>query len=178
LSASPARGPHGGRRPVDVFDVKADAEAILAALGAPAKASVQRARAGWWHPGRSGQIGLGPKVVLAAFGEVHPKILRALDVKGPAVAFTLFPERIPAPKARAVARPALVLSDLQAVERDFAFLLDAGVEAANVVNAAAGADRALIEETCASSTSSPAARWARARSRSRSRSGSSPPRRR
>jgi phenylalanyl-tRNA synthetase beta chain len=146
VGQSGPRMPHGGRRPVDVFDVKADAEAILAALGAPAKASVLRGAPGWWHPGRSGQIGLGPKVVLAAFGEVHPRILRALDVKGPAVAFTLFPERIPAPKARAVARPALVLSDLQAVERDFAFLLDAGVEAVNVVNAAAGADRALIEE--------------------------------
>jgi len=133
------------RRPVDVFDAKADAEAILAALGAPAKAMIQRNLPAWWHPGRSGQISLGPKVVLAAFGEIHPKILRTLDVKGPAVAFTLFPERIPAPKARAVSRPALALSDLQAVERDFAFLLDLGVEAANVVNAAAGADRSLIE---------------------------------
>ena len=141
-----SRSPHGGRRAVDVFDVKADAEAVLAALGAPAKATVLRGAPGWWHPGRSGQIGLGPKVVLAAFGEVHPRILRALDVKGPAVAFTLLPERIPAPKARAVARPALILSDLQAVERDFAFLLEAGVEAAAVVNAAAGADKALITE--------------------------------
>jgi phenylalanyl-tRNA synthetase beta chain len=146
VGQSAPRNPYGTRRAVDVFDAKADAEAILSALGAPAKAMIQRNAPGWWHPGRSGQISLGPKVVLAAFGEVHPKILRAFDVKGPAVAFTVFPERIPAPKARAVARPALVLSDLQAVERDFAFVLDAGVEAVNVVNAAAGADRALIEE--------------------------------
>jgi phenylalanyl-tRNA synthetase beta chain len=146
VGQSAPRNPYGTRRAVDAFDAKADAEAILAALGAPAKAMIQRGAPGWWHPGRSGQISLGPKVVLAAFGEVHPKILRAFDVKGPAVAFTVFPERIPAPKARAVARPALVLSDLQAVERDFAFLLDAGVEAVNVVNAAAGADRALIED--------------------------------
>jgi phenylalanyl-tRNA synthetase beta chain len=146
VGQSAPRNPYGTRRAVDVFDAKADAEAILAALGAPAKAMIQRNAPGWWHPGRSGQVSLGPKVVLAAFGEVHPKILRAFDVKGPAVAFTVFPERIPAPKARTVARPALVLSDLQAVERDFAFVLDAGVEAVNVVNAAAGADRALIEE--------------------------------
>jgi phenylalanyl-tRNA synthetase beta chain len=143
---SALRNPYGGRRAVDVFDAKADAEAILDALGAPAKAMVQRNAPGWWHPGRSGQISLGPKVVLATFGEVHPRILRTLDVKGPVVAFTLLPERIPAPKSRAVARPALTLSDLQPVERDFAFVLDAGVEASNVVNAAAGADRALIEE--------------------------------
>ena len=146
IGQSAMRNPYGERRPVDVFDAKADAEAILAALGAPAKAMIQRNAPGWWHPGRSGQIGLGPKVVLAAFGEVHPRILREFDVKGPAVAFTLFPDRIPAPKSRAVARPPLVLSDLQAVERDFAFVLDAGVEAVNVVNAAAGADRTLIED--------------------------------
>jgi phenylalanyl-tRNA synthetase beta chain len=146
VGQSALRNPHGGRRPADVFDAKADAEAVLGALGAPAKATIQRNAPGWWHPGRSGQIGLGPKVILATFGEVHPKVLRALDVKGPAVAFTLFPERIPAPKARSVARPPLVLNDLQAVERDFAFLLDAGVDAASVVNAAAGADKALVEE--------------------------------
>jgi phenylalanyl-tRNA synthetase beta chain len=145
IGHSAPRNSLDARRPVDVFDAKADAEAILAALGAPAKAMIQRNVPAWWHPGRSGQISLGPKVVLAAFGEIHPKILRTLDVKGPAVAFTLFPERIPAPKARAVSRPALALSDLQAVERDFAFVLDLGVEAANVVNAAAGADRSLIE---------------------------------
>ena len=100
VGQSAPRNPYGTRRAVDLFDAKADAEAILAALGAPAKAMIQRGAPGWWHPGRSGQISLGPKVVLAAFGEVHPKILRAFDVKGPAVAFTVFPERIPAPKAR------------------------------------------------------------------------------
>lgn len=146
IGQSTLRNPHGGRRPVDVFDAKADAEAVLAALGAPPKVMIQRTAPGWWHPGRSGHIGLGPKVVLAAYGEVHPRVLRALDVKGPAVAFTLFPERIPAPKTRTVARPALVLNDLQAVERDFAFLLDAEVDAARVVNAAAGADKKLIDE--------------------------------
>jgi phenylalanyl-tRNA synthetase beta chain len=146
IGQSASRSPHGGRRGVDVFDVKADAEAVLGALGAPAKAMIQRNMPGWWHPGRSGQISLGPKVVLAAFGEVHPRILKAFDVKGPAVAFTVFPERIPAPKTRTVARPALALNDLQPVERDFAFVVETGVEAANVVNAAAGADKALIQD--------------------------------
>ncbi|AMY70808.1 phenylalanyl-tRNA synthetase subunit beta [Frigidibacter mobilis] len=68
-----------------------------------------------------------------------------MDVKGPAVAFTLFLEAAPFPKAKTPTRPALVLSGLQAVDRDFAFVVDAGVEALTLVNAAAGADKALIE---------------------------------
>ena len=136
----------GSRRAVDVFDAKADVEAALSAVGAPAKAQVFRNGEGWWHPGRHGQICLGPKKVLATFGELHPKVLDALDIKGPAVAFTLWPAEVPFPKAKSAARPALELRDLQAVERDFAFVVDADVEALTLTNAAAGADKAMIEE--------------------------------
>ena len=144
-----ATGPkdvHGARRAVDVFDARADAEAILAALGAPAKMQFQRGAREWWHPGRSAKLTLGPKITLAAFGELHPKVLRAMDVKGPAVGFAIHIGAIPRPKKSTSTREALAISDLQAVERDFAFVLDAGVEAINVVNAAQGADKALIEE--------------------------------
>ncbi|MCH2165681.1 MAG: phenylalanine--tRNA ligase subunit beta [Marinovum sp.] len=137
---------HGASRPVDVFDVKADAEAVLAAMGAPAKVQIIRGAQGWWHPGRHGKICLGPKKVLGVFGELHPRVLEAMDVKGPAMAFTLWPEAIPMPKVTKTTRSALTLNDLQAVERDFAFVLDAQVAALDVVNAAAGADKALIEE--------------------------------
>ncbi|TRD20721.1 phenylalanine--tRNA ligase subunit beta [Palleronia caenipelagi] len=137
---------HGSARVVDVFDVKADAEAVLAALGAPAKVQIFREGSAWWHPGRHGRICLGPKKTLGTFGEVHPKILREMGVKGPAVALTLWPEEIPAPRNSSTARPALSLSDLQAVERDFAFVLDARVEAQKVIMAAQGADKALIED--------------------------------
>ncbi len=140
------RDVHGGRRPVDVYDARADAEAVLAALGAPEKAQILRGGVGWWHPGRHGRICLGPKKVLGVFGELHPKVLRALDVKGPAVAFTLWPEEVPVKRAGSATRAALTLRDLQAVERDFAFVVDAGVEALTLVNAAAGADKTLIEE--------------------------------
>jgi phenylalanyl-tRNA synthetase beta chain len=136
---------HGESRVVDVFDAKADAEAVLAAVGAPAKVQILRNGAGWWHPGRHGQICLGPKKVLGVFGELHPKVLRAMDVKGPAVAFTVWPAEVPLPRTRSATRPALAISDLQAVERDFAFVVDARVEAMTLVNAAAGADKALIE---------------------------------
>ncbi|MCI5041468.1 MAG: phenylalanine--tRNA ligase subunit beta, partial [Donghicola eburneus] len=137
---------HGASRPVDVYDAKADVEAILSAIGAPAKVQIMRDTAEWFHPGRSGRICLGPKKTLAVFGELHPKVLDAMDVKGPAVAFTIWPAEIPLPRKAATTRAALKVSDLQAVERDFAFVVDANVEALTLVNAAAGADKALIEE--------------------------------
>jgi phenylalanyl-tRNA synthetase beta chain len=130
---------------VDLHDARGDAEAVLAAIGAPAALMVQRAAPEWFHPGRSGVLSLGPKTVLAAFGELHPRVLQALDVRGPAVAFTVWLEALPFPKARTISRPALKVSDFQAVERDFAFVLDAGVEAEAVLKAARAADKALIE---------------------------------
>ena len=136
---------HGARRAVDVYDVKADVEAVLNAIGAPAKAQILRGANDWWHPGRHGKICLGPKKVLAVFGEIHPKILKAMDVKGPAMGFTIWPAEIPFPKNATATRPALAMRDLQAVERDFAFVVDADVEALTLVNAAAGSDKALIE---------------------------------
>ncbi|WP_084863827.1 phenylalanine--tRNA ligase subunit beta [Salibaculum halophilum] len=137
---------HGASRPVDIYDAKADAEAVLAAMGAPAKVQILRGAEGWWHPGRHGMICLGPKKVLGVFGELHPKVLRALDVKGPAVGFTLWPAEIPLPRKAQASRGALHVPDLQPVERDFAFVVDTGVEALTLVNAAAGADKALIED--------------------------------
>ncbi|RYH08195.1 phenylalanine--tRNA ligase subunit beta [Tropicimonas sp. IMCC6043] len=137
---------HGARRPVDLFDAKADIEAVLAAIGAPAKVQVLRTLPDWLHPGRAGAICLGPQKVLGVFGELHPRVLEALDVKGPAVAFSVDLAAVPFPRSKGTSRGALELADLQAVERDFAFVLDAGVEALTVVNAAAGADKALIEE--------------------------------
>ncbi len=136
---------HGERRAVDVYDAKADAEAVLSAIKAPAKAQILRGSPDWWHPGRSGNICLGPKKVMATFGELHPKVLAAMDVKGPAVGFTVFLEEPPFPRNKSATRPALSLRDLQAVERDFAFVVDEGVEALKLVNAAASADVKLIE---------------------------------
>ncbi|WP_109312966.1 phenylalanine--tRNA ligase subunit beta [Ruegeria sp. AU67] len=137
---------HGASRPVDVFDAKADAEAVLTAIGAPAKVQVLRDGDAWWHPGRHGKICLGPKKVLGVFGELHPRVLQAMDIKGPAMAFTIWPEEVPLPRKSGATRAALELRDLQAVERDFAFVVDESVEALTLVNAAAGADKALVED--------------------------------
>ncbi len=145
IGAAAGRDPHGSRRMVDVYDAKADAEAVLAAIGAPARVQITRKAAAWWHPGRSGVVGLGPNM-LATYGEVHPRVLAAMDVKGPAVAFSILIGNVPLPKVKTPTRAALAVSDLQAVERDFAFVVDAGVEAQTLVNAAIGADKALIAD--------------------------------
>ncbi len=145
LGESAPRGPHGERRGVDLYDARADAETALAAIGAPA-AQILRGASDWWHPGRHGMICLGPKRVLGVFGELHPRVLTAMGVKGRAVGFTLFLETVPFPRMASTARAPLTLADLQPVSRDFAFVVDAGVEAQALVQAARGADKALIEE--------------------------------
>jgi len=131
----------------DAFSAKADALALIEALGGPvANLSVWTDAPSWYHPGRSGQLKLGPKTVIARFGELHPKVLAAMDLKAPAAAFEVFVEAIPLPKARATkTKPPLVLSDYPAVERDFAFLLETRVTAGDVVKAAQGADKVLVE---------------------------------
>ncbi|GHA56352.1 phenylalanine--tRNA ligase beta subunit [Amylibacter ulvae] len=138
------RDPHGARRAVDAYDAKADAEAVLNAIGAPEKLMVLRGAREWWHPGRSGKLSLGPKNVMCAFGELHPKVMSEMGVKGPAVAFAVHIANPPFPKQKSTTRPALKISDLQSVDRDFAFVVDTDVEALTLLNAAKGADKALI----------------------------------
>jgi phenylalanyl-tRNA synthetase beta chain len=117
---------------------------VLAALGAPDNLSTQPGAPDWYHPGRSGVLKLGDRV-MAWFGEIHPELVAAADLKGPLVAFEVFVDAPPLPKARPTkARPKLALSAFQPVERDFAFLVDADVEAEKLVRAARSADRALI----------------------------------
>jgi phenylalanyl-tRNA synthetase beta chain len=131
---------------VDAFDAKADALAVLAAAGAPAQAlQIVPGGPSWLHPGRSGTVQIGPQNVLGHFGELHPAILEALGAEGPLVAFEVILERIPEPKAKASrAKPALELSPFQPVERDFAFVVERNVKAADILRAASSVDRKLI----------------------------------
>ena len=141
-------GRHWSRKPtpVDAFDVKADALAVLAAAGAPAQAlQVVAGGPAWLHPGRSGTIQIGPQNVLGYFGELHPRTLEALGAEGPLAAFEVILERIPEPKARPTrARPQIDLSPFQPVERDFAFVVDRAVKAGDIVRAAQTAERKLV----------------------------------
>ena len=139
----------GAARAVDVFDAKADAEALLAALGLPmAGLMVTAGGPDWLHPGRSGTLSFGPKTVVGSFGEVHPAVMAALDLKGSAVAFEITLDELPLPKYRPTKmKPKLALSDLQPVSRDFAFVLDRGVPVGELLRAVGNVDRALIAST-------------------------------
>jgi phenylalanyl-tRNA synthetase beta chain len=134
-------------RPVDAFDAKADALAVLALCGVPlANLQVEAKPPAWYHPGRAGVLRLGP-AVLASFGELHPRVLKALDVEGPAVGCEVNLSLLPVPKAKpGRARPLLKIPPFQPVVRDFAFLVDEAVPADLLVRAARGADKALIAE--------------------------------
>lgn len=129
----------------DVFDVKADMlAAIEAAMGAPMTAPVRPGAAPWYHPGRSGTLALGP-TTLAYFGVLHPKIVAAFDLKGSVAAFEVFLDAIPEAKPKGKARATFLPSPYQASERDFAFVVDAKVSAEEILRAAKGAERALVE---------------------------------
>jgi phenylalanyl-tRNA synthetase beta chain len=130
-----------------LFTLKADLLALLDELGAPTAALqlVQDFAAPWWRPGRRARLQLGPKAVLAEFGEVHPATLAALDVEGPVYAFEVFVEAIPEPKKKAAkTRSALPLSPFMPLTRDFAFVVDKDKAAGDVVRAVMAADKALI----------------------------------
>ena len=146
------RGRNGPRhwaetpRRVDSFDAKADALDAIAACGGPVdKAQFTADAPAWYHPGRSGAIRLGP-TVLAYFGELHPRVCKALDVAGPLVGCEIFLDAIPQPKVKpGRAKPPLELSPLQPVVRDFAFVVDEDIRAGDLLRAARGADKKLID---------------------------------
>lgn len=136
----------GNAKNVDVFDAKADALAVLDACGLTAdKVQIENGGPAWYHPGRSGTIKLGPKVILGYFGEFHPETLETLDVSGSLCGFEVFIDAVPEPRKKPTkTKPALQLSPFQAVSRDFAFVVDKNVTAAVIIRAALGADKKLI----------------------------------
>jgi phenylalanyl-tRNA synthetase beta chain len=138
----------GAARAVDMHDAKADALALLSSLGV-ATGGLQIVPGGpaWCHPGRSATLRFGPRLVIGAFGEVHPRTLRMLDVKGPLVGFELHLDALPLPKARPTRmKPRLAISDFQPLSRDFAFVVDRAAPAGDMARAALAADRALISD--------------------------------
>ena len=137
-----------GSAVAEPFDAKGDALAVLAAAGAPMQAlQIVPGGPDFLHPGRSGTIQIGPQNVLGHFGELHPRALEALDADGPLMAFEVVLNRIPQAKQRPTrAKPALELSPFQPVTRDFAFIVDAAVKAADVVRAAQSIDKKLISD--------------------------------
>lgn len=134
-------------READVFDAKADVLALLAALGVNTNGLTISGDTppGYMHPGRSGAIMQG-RNVLGWFGEIHPSVAARFDIEGRVAAFEINLDALPPAKAKSKARPPLNVSDFQAVTRDFAFLVDAKVKAADIIKAIAGAEKQLIRE--------------------------------
>jgi phenylalanyl-tRNA synthetase beta chain len=133
--------------PDPLFALKADLMALLDELGAPALQIVQGQASPWWHPGRSARLQLGPKTLVAEFGELHPRILKALDAEGPMLGFELVLEQVPEPKKKAVkTKPALQLSPLMPLSRDFAFVVDQATPAGELVRPILGVDKQLITD--------------------------------
>lgn len=135
----------GPAAPITTFDAKSDALGLLRSLRAPVAALQLTPEAPeWYHPGRSGTLRLGPKTTIAVFGEIHPKVLREMDLRGPVAAFEIYLDALP-PLKKKTTRPALNVSDLPAVERDFAFILDHDVPAQDLIAVVRAADKGLIE---------------------------------
>jgi phenylalanyl-tRNA synthetase beta chain len=135
-----------------VFAIKGELLGVLEEIGAPVAAlqTVQGQEGrneapSWWHPGRSARLQLGPKTTLAAFGAIHPSVLKALDVAGPIYAFEAWLDAVPEPRASADrARGASELSVLMPLSRDFAFVVDKARAAGDLVRAAQSVDKTLI----------------------------------
>ena len=145
------KGPRhwGGAAEDALFALKGDLMALLEELGAPVASLqlVQGQNRDWWHPGRSARLQLGPKTIIAEFGALHPRVLKALDAAGPMLAFEIVLETVPEPRGKATkARGAANLAALMPLTRDFAFVVEEGRATGDLVRAVAGADKGLVAE--------------------------------
>lgn len=136
-----------GSEEINALTAKADALAALEAMGANvANLQMTKPTGAYWHPGRSGRLQMGPKNILADFGELHPRVLKSLGIEGRVVAFEVWPENLPAPRKKSASKSkgALDLSDLMPVHRDFAFIVPDTVASGDLIKAAKGADKQLV----------------------------------
>jgi len=135
----------GKARRFDAFDAKAETMALLEAAGAPvANLQIFPDAGPTWHPGRSATLRLGPKTIVAAFGELHPKLEKLVEAPDRAVAAEIYLDAIPLPRSSGHARPHYTPPALQPVTRDFAFIVPANIPADNLVRAIRGVDRQAI----------------------------------
>ncbi len=132
----------------DAFTVKADVLAALAAMGAKVdNLQIVKGASDYFHPGRSGRLQMGPKKILAEFGQMHPGVMSQMGIDAPVMGFEIWPDEIPVPRKKSgKSKPALALSDFMPVHRDFAFIVDDSVPAGDILKAAKGADKALITD--------------------------------
>ncbi len=132
----------------DAFTAKADALSALAAMGAKTSTlQISKPTGSYWHPGRSGRLQMGPKNILADFGELHPAVLKQLGISGRICAFEIWPASVPSGRKKASkSKGALTISDLMPVHRDFAFIVSGDTPADKLLRAVKGADKSLISD--------------------------------
>ncbi|MBL4852652.1 MAG: phenylalanine--tRNA ligase subunit beta [Robiginitomaculum sp.] len=136
-----------GNSAPDALSAKADAVSALKAMGAKVdNLQIAQPSGSYWHPGRSGRLQMGPKNILADFGELHPAVLKAMGIEGRVCAFEIWPGNIPPARKKGKSKGALVLSDLMPVHRDFAFIVPEATPADKLIRAVKGADKALISD--------------------------------
>jgi phenylalanyl-tRNA synthetase beta chain len=129
----------------DAFDAKALCMTLLQSAGVAAENLLVMGEAGaMYHPGQSATLRLGPKNQLASFGMVHPSISKTFGIDGPVVAGTIYLDAIPMKKSIGFMRAPFTPPALQAVKRDFAFLVPAELAAGDLVRAIRGCDKANI----------------------------------
>ena len=132
-----------------LFALKGDLLSLLESVGVPVASLqlVQGQNAAHWHPGRSARLQLGPKLVIAEFGELHPAVLKAMDLDGAYIGFELRIDNLPAGKVKASkSKGALSLSPFMPLSRDFAFLVSETTAAGDILRAVKGADKLLISD--------------------------------
>ncbi len=132
-----------------LFTLKGDLTSLLEQIGAPVASLqlVQGQNHDWWHPGRSARLQLGPKNVMVEFGELHPRVLKALDADGPILAFEIVLDNVPEPRGKSgKARGTADLSAFMPLTRDFAFVVEDAKPVGDLVRAATGADKVLIAD--------------------------------
>ena len=147
IGANAARNAYDGQRGFDVFDAKSILGEALGAIGhSIEKLTLLDHDASWFHPTRAAKLGLGPKNIIAEFGELHPSVTKALGIKSRVVAFSIFVDKLPQRKKKTTTRSALVLNELQSISRDFAFVVDANTKVDDLLKAMKAADKNLITE--------------------------------
>jgi len=147
LWGQPGRSWQGSSGSASVYTAKSLASSVLSALGVQVdKLMIDGEAPRGFHPGRSGRLKLGPKNVLARFGELHPSVAKAFDLSGPVAIFEVELDAIPAPKKSSTTKAALDLSELMPVRRDFAFLYPEAKPAQDLLRALTGADKVLIDD--------------------------------
>ena len=138
-------------RHVDIFDVKKDVIQTFEECGyAKSKIFIDDQTPNYYHPGKSGRVFLNNKKekIAAYFGEIHPNILKKIDVKTEAlVGFEIFVNNLKMTRRSLKDQKKIFkVSDFQKSERDFAFIIKKDFKSQELVEIITNIDSELIKD--------------------------------